>query len=639
MNTAVFFLWIQTILVMFLLTACGGGGGGGETRPTTGDDASVAAKTSSIPSGDVDCPYGGILVETGIDENRNGVLDASEVDESEKVCNGAPGADGSDGADGSNGTNGSDGLNALVNISDEVAGSNCAAGGKRIDSGLDANANGLLDSGEIASTDYICNGAPGNDGASGSDGLNALIDMNPEPVGVNCPYGGLRIDVGIDSNRNGGLDPAEITQTGFVCSGTDGSLGWQVATLIETDNAGHARSPQVAVDSNGNAVAVWRQSDGTRNNIWSNRYVVGTGWGTAQLIETDNAGSAESPQVAVDGSGNAVAVWHQSDGSRYNIWSNRYVAGTGWGTAQLIETDNAGGAYSPQVAVDANGNAVSVWYQSDGSRNNIWANHYLPGFGWGTAQLIETDNAGSADSPQVAVDGSGNAVAVWRQYDGTRYSVWANRYVAGTGWGTAQLIETDNAGDAWGPQVAVDGSGNAVAVWYQWDGTRYNIWSNYYVAGTGWGTAQLIETDNAGGAWNPQVAVDGSGNAVAVWYQSDGSRNNIWSDRYVSGTGWGTAQLIETDNAGSAGSPQVALDASGNAVAVWHQSDGTHYNLWSNRYVSGTGWGTAQLIETDNAGGASTPQVAVDGSGNAVAVWYQSDGSRNNIWSNRFLAQ
>ena len=96
-------------------------------------------------------------------------------------------------------------------------------------------------------------------------------------------------------------------------------------------------------------------------------------------------------------------------------------------------------------------------------------------------------------------------------------------------WGTPELIETDNSGNAFRPQVGVDGSGNAVAVWYQHDGTRYNIWSNRYVAGTGWGTAQLIETDS-GDAEVPQVGIDGSGNAVAVWQQDDGIRLNTWAN-------------------------------------------------------------------------------------------------------------
>jgi hypothetical protein len=192
---------------------------------------------------------------------------------------------------------------------------------------------------------------------------------------------------------------------------------WGSAELIETDNAGAANYPQIAVDAKGNAIAVWQQSDGTRNNIWANRYVVGTGWGVATLIEKDDAGAARNAQVAVDAKGNAIAVWQQSDGTRDSIWANRYVVGTGWGIATLIEKDDAGAAESPQVAVDSAGNAIAVWKQSDGSSSYILANRYDTEEGWGTATLI--DDVGGARLPRVAVDSAGNALVVWDQWDGT----------------------------------------------------------------------------------------------------------------------------------------------------------------------------------------------------------------------------
>ena len=69
------------------------------------------------------------------------------------------------------------------------------------------------------------------------------------------------------------------------------------------------------MDPNGNAVAVWEQDDGTRDNIWANRFTPSAGWGVAEQIETDNAGDTRQPQVALDPNGNAVAVWSQSDGA------------------------------------------------------------------------------------------------------------------------------------------------------------------------------------------------------------------------------------------------------------------------------------------------------------------------------------
>ncbi len=413
------------------------------------------------------------------------------------------------------------------------------------------------------------------------------------------------------------------------------SGGWGTATLIETDNAGSAQSPQAAVDGSGNAVAVWSQSDGTRYTIRANRYTLSGGWGAATVIQSDNAGGAHSPQVALDASGNAVAVWQQSDGTRYNIRANRYTPSGGWGTATVIESDDAGDAQGPQVAMDGSGNAIAVWYQSDGTRTNIWANRYTPSGGWGTAAVIETDNAGDAQSPQVAMDGSGNAVALWHQYAGSRFHVWANRYTPSGGWGTAALVETDNTGSALSPQVAMRADGSAVAVWYQYAGTRTDIWANRFTPSGGWGTATLIETDSAGSALYPQVAMDGSGNAVAVWQQSEGVRSDVWANRYTPAGGWGTPTLVDTDYERHAQYPQVASDPAGNAVAVWHQSDGVRWNVWA-RHFKPPGWGTAALIETDNSGPAMSPQIATDGSGNAVAVWSQSDGTRYSIWSNRY---
>ncbi len=411
--------------------------------------------------------------------------------------------------------------------------------------------------------------------------------------------------------------------------GSSADKAWGSAELIETDNAGNAYRPQIAIDNNGNAIAVWLQHDGTRWNIRANRFD-GTSWGSAELIETNNAGDAFDPQIAVDGNGNALAVWAQSDGTRNNIWANRFD-GTSWGSAVLIETNNAGNAFAPQIAADNNGNALAVWQQSDGTRFNIWAKRF-DGTSWGSATLISTNNAIGGFVPRIAFDNNGNALAVWRQFGGTPIisSIWANRF-DGTSWGSAELIENNNAGDGWEPQIAFDNNGNALAVWQQFDGpqgdpsSRDGIWANRF-DGTSWGSAEQIDTNNARGTFGQQIAFDNNGNALAVWQQGDG----IWANRF-DGTSWGIAELIETNNAVNASRPQIAVDSNGNALAVWHQSDG----IGANRF-DGTSWGSAELIATSIVSGADSPQIAFDNNGNALAVWGQSDGTRLNIWANRF---
>ena len=67
------------------------------------------------------------------------------------------------------------------------------------------------------------------------------------------------------------------------------SMDWSPATLVETGTT-TASSPKIAVDPNGNIMAVWVQYDmnDTDQTIYANRYVVGSGWGTATLLETSD---------------------------------------------------------------------------------------------------------------------------------------------------------------------------------------------------------------------------------------------------------------------------------------------------------------------------------------------------------------
>jgi len=397
--------------------------------------------------------------------------------------------------------------------------------------------------------------------------------------------------------------------------------------------------PDVAVDPDFNAMAVWDEADQpeSREDIWSNRFAATSeSWGVGQRIEMDDAGAAVFPRVAMDRGGNAVVVWRQSNGSWQDIWSNRYTAATGeWGDAELIEEDD-GEARSPEVAVDGDGNAVAVWYQSDEERFNIWSNRYTAATGeWGTADPIE-DVAGNAIRPQVAVDPSGNAVAVWEQSSDRRVIVYSNRSTPDGVWGAARPIDADHAGDAKAPQVAVDAGGNAVAVWQQFDGARDSIWSNRYPAtDASWVGAELIETDDRGDAQRPEVAMDPNGNAVAVWSQFDGTNDDIWSNHYSSGGVWHSAERIEATDTGEALRPRVAMDASGSAVVVWIQPDGSQDSIWSNRYTPSFGWGNEEPIETFDGGRAVQPEVAMEPKGNAVAVWTQRTRGNDQIWSNR----
>ncbi len=402
---------------------------------------------------------------------------------------------------------------------------------------------------------------------------------------------------------------------------------WQGAEKLETEE-GRASTPQIAFDNNDNAFAVWQQKD--NSDIFSIRVsrFDGASWGNIEQIEA-GAGNSYSPQIAIDTNGNALVVWQQRDANnRGDILASRFN-GDSWSSAVPIET-GAFDAQSPQITIDNNGNALAVWLQHDGTRFNILANRFDGNSNsWGdNAELIDRKDT-SAQAPQIAIDNNGNAFAIWQQS-----GIQVNRF-DGTTWGSATPFNDNNLSDH--PQIAFDNNGNALAAWVSYDSNlKFRIFVSHF-DGINWGDPELFETDDTEkSARSPEIAFDNNGNAFVVWYQEDSnSRFNIWANRF-NGTSWAGAELIERDDIGSASRPQIVVDNNGNALVVWSQWDGNRDNVWTNRF-NGTSWGEPELIEIENISFTTGQQIAIDTNGNAFAVWSQ-EGSNNtfNIWVNHF---
>src|SRR6266567_2828702 len=90
----------------------------------------------------------------------------------------------------------------------------------------------------------------------------------------------------------------------------------------------------------------------------------------------------------------ALLIW----GSSLLVPHHLYAQTSGWGTATFIGRTFVPKAQLPKIGMDNNGNAVAVWVQNDGTFNRMMANRYVAGQGWGTPQVIES-NTGDADFP------------------------------------------------------------------------------------------------------------------------------------------------------------------------------------------------------------------------------------------------
>lgn len=67
-------------------------------------------------------------------------------------------------------------------------------------------------------------------------------------------------------------------------------------------------------------------------------------------------GISTKPQIAMDPQGNAVAVWVQNS----NCYANRYRIDSGWGSPEKIES-LAIGVVDPRIVIDTMGNVTVIW--------------------------------------------------------------------------------------------------------------------------------------------------------------------------------------------------------------------------------------------------------------------------------------
>jgi hypothetical protein len=115
------------------------------------------------------------------------------------------------------GSDGDDGTETLVSTTAEAAGANCDEGGLKLEFGSDLDGNGSLSADEVTSTEFVCNGASG-DGTNGDNGLQSLLASEALSPGLDCSFGGFRVNFGIDDSGDGVLDAAEIDGNQLFCN-------------------------------------------------------------------------------------------------------------------------------------------------------------------------------------------------------------------------------------------------------------------------------------------------------------------------------------------------------------------------------------------------------------------------------------
>lgn len=189
-----------------------------------------------------------------------------------------------------------------------------------------------------------------------------------------------------------------------------GSYTWIDTNNIPSSSADNF-DPQVCLDNNGNAVVVWLEVDGVDLILKGARLTNGSlNWQATSSLSSTGF-SVGDPSLGVDASGNAVAIWSKSVGSTDIIEGAKLAAGTlTWiSTASL----SSFASQDPKVGVSPAGKAVAVWISEDSGLYWIQGAVLEPNsLSWTPTSPLST--LGSiARNCQIAIDAYGNASTVW----------------------------------------------------------------------------------------------------------------------------------------------------------------------------------------------------------------------------------
>lgn len=291
---------------------------------------------------------------------------------------------------------------------------------------------------------------------------------------------------------------------------------WQAGEKVNDDSSTTDQyQPSIAVDGTGNAYILWGdQRNGYGDIYFAHRAAISTTWGNNIRVNDDVAGISwqSDPDIAVDSNGNAYAVWHDwrngsTDGDIY--FAYRAAISNTWGSNVKVN-DNTGSMRRPAIAVDDNSNAYAVW--TDSSSGDLYFAYRTAVSTTWSSNVRVNDTPGTVYgswSPALTVDDTGNAYVVWVGWHDNKREEYKTYFA------------TRPADESWSPGVNINDNSGIVSqrnrdITVGEDGNVYVIWHNrdknmsYFAfrpAGGDWASTMPIKK----GDWD-----NGSYNSIVV---------------------------------------------------------------------------------------------------------------------------
>ncbi len=260
-------------------------------------------------------------------------------------------------------------------------------------------------------------------------------------------------------------------------------LAWTPTTPL-TSPSSNADSVVLKTDAVGATLAIWVEFTTTSTSVIKSASLpkLTTTWLNTTAISASD-GTAFGPDLALDINGNGVAVWTDYKGNDRNgffiIESASYTkASTSWGAVTQVSLDNED-SFTPKVKIGTDLKAIAVWCGGPNLDTGVIEAAYLNSNASAWVQYPYLTTADHDSSlPVIDIDPSNNAIVVWVEelkpskgcraasQTGTLFTIQSAILRAGTSaWLRTPQISSNADSDAYFPLVALDGNTNAVALW------------------------------------------------------------------------------------------------------------------------------------------------------------------------------
>lgn len=403
------------------------------------------------------------------------------------------------------------------------------------------------------------------------------------------------------------------------------NINWMNPSTILSKEGANASDPQIAIDLNGNVIAVWIE-----NHIVKSRTKFDNTWNEIVVLSGSDASSVK---LVLDHVGNATAVWLEKGSIKTaskplnGLWSNP------------IALSNSC-CHSPSIMIDQEGDIVAAWVRN----GNVETSTKYFESNW---QPKITLNSSTAANPIVSIGGSENnrrAVIVWQGVsNGVNVIFSSMKFIKGN-WNSPRII-SEKEHHAAKASVAVDHNGNVLAVWYAYDRAGKNYFN---------GVVKSSEFSSLTGNWNvpsnlsllgkcnpstfkANVAFDGKGNATALWSTLENETLTLQSAVKPANSLWSDSMNV-LNNSRNAFGAELSVTSLGDIVVLYMKSD-RHSSIIQSiesdvSSLINHSWSTPTTLSqgSNNA----YPRIALSRSGNTLhtaAVWIYNNGVNNQVAS------